>query len=171
MINKKFGIGMIGCGLIGTFRAESIGSSGKLIAVTDHDISRAQKLSIKMGARVYKDWLEIIKLSATIPAMPPMTRPPRQVAGNISTCRRLLTIIKKVTNEATTSKATTLPTQRPSSNPSANIKPMPIKDINIATMPNFGVLSFRIIQPTKAVASGADPIIKTAFATVVSKIA
>ena len=44
--NKKiFNVGIIGCGLIGKKRSESLGDQGKLIACADIDLPKAKKLA------------------------------------------------------------------------------------------------------------------------------
>ncbi len=62
MKNKKFGVGLVGCGLIGSYRSEGLGKLGKLIAVTDKDIDRAKKISIAKNAQLFSSWREMIKL-------------------------------------------------------------------------------------------------------------
>ena len=62
MKNKKFGVGLVGCGLIGTYRSEGLGRLGTLIAVTDKDTDRAKKISIEKNAQLFSSWREMIKL-------------------------------------------------------------------------------------------------------------
>ena len=54
MSNKTFGIGIIGCGLIGQKRANSLGEGGRLVAPTGDE--QKQKLMVlkKKGDRVIK---------------------------------------------------------------------------------------------------------------------
>lgn len=58
---KAFGVGIIGCGLIGRKRAQALGSGGKLIACADIDFARAQKVGADYGATAYNDWRELIQ--------------------------------------------------------------------------------------------------------------
>jgi predicted dehydrogenase len=53
-------VGIIGCGLIGRKRADSLGSSATLIACADKDIERARGLAGKSGARVTSDWQSVV---------------------------------------------------------------------------------------------------------------
>lgn len=55
-----FGIGIIGCGLIGKKRAGSLGAKGKLVACADIDISRAQSLALPYGAAALEDWRDLL---------------------------------------------------------------------------------------------------------------
>lgn len=57
---KPFGIGIVGCGLIGRKRAKALGQQGKLVACADLDVSRAVSLSELSGAKVYRDWRELV---------------------------------------------------------------------------------------------------------------
>ena len=57
---KVFGVGVIGCGLIGQKRAKALGSGGKLVACADLDADRAQNLAKTSGAQVSRDWRELI---------------------------------------------------------------------------------------------------------------
>jgi predicted dehydrogenase len=57
---KPFGVGIVGCGLIGQKRAKSLGSSGKLAACADIDVSRAENLARKSAAKVFRDWRELV---------------------------------------------------------------------------------------------------------------
>ena len=57
---KIFGIGLIGCGLIGNKRSQALGTGGKLIACADVDLSRAQKIVGSSDARIYDDWRDLI---------------------------------------------------------------------------------------------------------------
>ena len=45
MRKKPFGIGIIGCGLIGKKRARSLGQGGHLVACADIDINYAQSIA------------------------------------------------------------------------------------------------------------------------------
>ena len=57
---KIFGVGVIGCGLIGQKRAKALGAGGKLVACADLDADRAEKLASTTGAQVYRDWRELV---------------------------------------------------------------------------------------------------------------
>lgn len=60
--NKIFGVGIIGCGLIGQKRAHSLGSGGKLVACADIDIDRAKSLSNRYNAKALSNWRDLISL-------------------------------------------------------------------------------------------------------------
>ncbi|WP_145573401.1 Gfo/Idh/MocA family protein [Yersinia alsatica] len=57
---QVFGVGIIGCGLIGKKRAKALGQVGKLLACADLDVSRAESLANSYGARVFHDWRELV---------------------------------------------------------------------------------------------------------------
>lgn len=57
----SFGIGIIGCGLIGRKRAEASGE-GRLLACTDVNEARAKVLAGNSGAKVFTDWRELLAL-------------------------------------------------------------------------------------------------------------
>lgn len=57
---KIFGVGVIGCGLIGQKRAKALGVGGKLVACADLDADRAQNLAKTSGAQVFRNWRELI---------------------------------------------------------------------------------------------------------------
>ena len=57
------GIGVIGCGLIGTKRVAALGEFGQLVACTDLDISRAQRLAAEQTL-VVSNWQELLALQA-----------------------------------------------------------------------------------------------------------
>jgi len=61
---KTFGIGIIGCGLIGQKRAKALGSGGKLVACADIDPVRAANLAKGTGAESYSDWRDLLASSA-----------------------------------------------------------------------------------------------------------
>ena len=63
MRKKPFGIGIIGCGLIGKKRARSLGQGGKLVACADIDINSAQSIAGVSNVKVFKDWGPLLKLS------------------------------------------------------------------------------------------------------------
>lgn len=56
------GIGIIGCGLIGNKRAKALGTGGRLVACADIDASRAESLARGAGAKVFRDWRELVWL-------------------------------------------------------------------------------------------------------------
>ena len=57
---KIFGVGIIGCGLIGQKRAKALGSGGKLVACADIDVSRAENLARTSAGKVFRDWRELV---------------------------------------------------------------------------------------------------------------
>ena len=57
------GIGIIGCGLIGQKRAKALGVGGRLVACADIDMSRARSLAGASGAKIFRDWSELISLT------------------------------------------------------------------------------------------------------------
>jgi predicted dehydrogenase len=59
---QVFGVGIIGCGLIGQKRAKALGSGGRLVACADIDVSRAESLAKGTGAKVFRDWRELVWL-------------------------------------------------------------------------------------------------------------
>ena len=61
-MNKPFGIGIVGCGLIGQKRAKAIGAAGRLVACADIDASRATNLARASGSKVFSDWRELLAL-------------------------------------------------------------------------------------------------------------
>jgi len=57
---QVFGVGIIGCGLIGQKRAKALGTGGKLLACADLDSARAESLARGTGAKVFRDWRELV---------------------------------------------------------------------------------------------------------------
>jgi predicted dehydrogenase len=57
---KQFGVGIVGCGLIGSKRAAALGAQGKLIACADINFDSAKKLASTFGADCTSDWHELI---------------------------------------------------------------------------------------------------------------
>jgi predicted dehydrogenase len=57
---KPFGVGIVGCGLIGQKRAKALGQGGQLVACADLDVSRAESLARMSGAKVFRDWRELV---------------------------------------------------------------------------------------------------------------
>ena len=58
--SKVFGVGIIGCGLIGKKRASSLGVQGKLLACADIDLRRAQSLALPYSAVALEDWRDLL---------------------------------------------------------------------------------------------------------------
>ena len=61
-IVRPFGIGIVGCGLIGKKRSKALGTDGKLAACADIDTRRAESLAEGSGAKVFRDWRELVGL-------------------------------------------------------------------------------------------------------------
>lgn len=59
---KIFGVGIIGCGLIGQKRANALGTEGQLIACADTDLNKAQNLATKFNAKPLSDWRELLSM-------------------------------------------------------------------------------------------------------------
>jgi len=59
-LKKIFGVGIIGCGLIGQKRAKAVGSGGRLVACADIDVCRAKSLAKSNNANVFLDWRELV---------------------------------------------------------------------------------------------------------------
>lgn len=57
---KVFGVGIVGCGLIGQKRAKALGAGGRLAACADIDNSRAETLAYGSRANVFRDWRELV---------------------------------------------------------------------------------------------------------------
>ena len=55
-----YGIGIIGCGLIGKKRSASLGVRGKLLACADIDLNRACALASQFGAEGSTEWQKLI---------------------------------------------------------------------------------------------------------------
>lgn len=60
--DAALGIGIIGCGLIGQKRAKALGSGGRLLACADINVGRAESLAKSSGAKVFRDWREMLDL-------------------------------------------------------------------------------------------------------------
>lgn len=58
--DKPFGVGIVGCGLIGQKRAKALGQGGQLVACADLDVARAESLARTSNAKVYRDWRELL---------------------------------------------------------------------------------------------------------------
>lgn len=61
-VNKSFGVGIVGCGLIGQKRAKALGVGGRLVACADIDVGRAESLAKNSGAKVFADWKGLLAL-------------------------------------------------------------------------------------------------------------
>lgn len=57
---QVFGVGIVGCGLIGQKRAKALGPGGLLVACADKDVSRAENLAHNTRAKVFRDWRELV---------------------------------------------------------------------------------------------------------------
>ena len=57
----SFGVGIIGCGLIGQKRAKAL-SEGRLVACADIDEARAKALAGNSGTKVFRDWRGLLAL-------------------------------------------------------------------------------------------------------------
>lgn len=60
-INSLFGIGIIGCGLIGRKRAASLGKKGRLVACADINHERAIELANDYNAVALNSWEEVLR--------------------------------------------------------------------------------------------------------------
>jgi len=58
--DKSFGVGIVGCGLIGQKRAKAFGHGGQLVACADLNVTRAESLARTSGAKVFRDWRELV---------------------------------------------------------------------------------------------------------------
>ncbi len=58
--NNRLGVGVVGCGLIGQKRAKALGHGGQLVACADLDVARAESLAQASGAKVFRDWRELV---------------------------------------------------------------------------------------------------------------
>jgi len=61
-IDKPYGIGIIGCGVIGHKRSKALGTQGRLVACADVDIHRAENLAKGTGAKVFVHWQDLVDL-------------------------------------------------------------------------------------------------------------
>ena len=61
-VDRPFGIGIVGCGLIGQKRAKALGAGGRLVACADIDIDHAGNLAKGSGVKVFRDWRELVCL-------------------------------------------------------------------------------------------------------------
>lgn len=60
--NRLFGVGIVGCGLIGQKRANALGVNGKLLACADTVIDKAISLANRFNAKMFNNWRELITL-------------------------------------------------------------------------------------------------------------
>lgn len=60
--DKPFGVGIVGCGRIGQRRAKALGAGGRLAACADIEVGRAENLVKDSGAKVFRDWRDLISL-------------------------------------------------------------------------------------------------------------
>lgn len=58
--DKPLGVGIVGCGLIGQKRAKALGRGCELVACADLDVTRAESLARTNGAKVSRDWRELV---------------------------------------------------------------------------------------------------------------
>jgi predicted dehydrogenase len=61
--NRVYGVGIIGCGLIGQKRANALGSGGQLNACADIAIDRAASLANRFNAKSFNDWRDLIAMN------------------------------------------------------------------------------------------------------------
>jgi predicted dehydrogenase len=66
MTKKIFGVGIVGCGLIGEKRAQSLPKNCKLIACADIDLTRAENISNKFNALALENWMDLISIKRII---------------------------------------------------------------------------------------------------------
>ena len=59
-MSKPFGVGIVGCGLIGRKRANALGVGGRLVACMDLDSSKAEKFALDHGCEFLSNWKELI---------------------------------------------------------------------------------------------------------------
>lgn len=62
-VGKPFGVGIVGCGLIGQKRVMALGAGGRLVACADIDGKRAENLAKGSGVKVFCDWQELVCLT------------------------------------------------------------------------------------------------------------
>jgi predicted dehydrogenase len=61
--NPVFGVGIIGCGLIGQKRASALGLGGKLRACADIALDKATSLAARFNAKSSSDWRDLITMN------------------------------------------------------------------------------------------------------------
>jgi predicted dehydrogenase len=57
---KPYGVGIVGCGLIGQKRAKALGTQGRLVACADIDLKRAKNLASTTEAVAFTDWRQLV---------------------------------------------------------------------------------------------------------------
>ena len=57
---RPFGIGIVGCGVIGQKRAKALGTGGRLVACADIDVGRAENLAKGSETKVFRDWRKLV---------------------------------------------------------------------------------------------------------------
>jgi len=53
-VDKRFGIGIVGCGLIGQKRTKAIGAGGRLVACADANLGCTESLAKDSIAQIFK---------------------------------------------------------------------------------------------------------------------
>jgi predicted dehydrogenase len=61
-IKNVYGVGIVGCGLIGQKRARSLGPRGKLLACADIEIKKADELASQFNSKSFNNWRELIAM-------------------------------------------------------------------------------------------------------------
>ena len=61
-MQKIFGVGIIGCGLIGQKRSKALGAGGTLVACADQNLARAEALARGTAARPFADWRALLAM-------------------------------------------------------------------------------------------------------------
>ena len=56
----NFNVGIIGCGVIGYKRSQSLGIKGKLVACADLNINKAKKLAPSKKIKIFTDWKKLL---------------------------------------------------------------------------------------------------------------
>ena len=59
---NRFGVGIIGCGLIGQKRASALGLDGQVVACADINLDRVEQLAGRFGAKAYTTWQDLLAL-------------------------------------------------------------------------------------------------------------
>jgi len=60
ILPKVFGVGVVGCGLIGQKRAKALGAGGKLVACADINLGRAETMAHSASAKVFRHWRDLV---------------------------------------------------------------------------------------------------------------
>jgi len=61
-MSSSFGVGIVGCGLIGQKRAKALGNEGRLVACADIDVNRANGVAGNTCAKVLENWKDLVRL-------------------------------------------------------------------------------------------------------------